>query len=584
MSNEKLIPIKWWEMFKPTPGFQCGEGLSNRLEIEREALPIIFIPGTMASSLRIKGGEKVWVADDMMLMLRKHGLVNVEAADRKALLVGASFKSDYLEVITDDPEHNKKFAHAQDTDRADRGWGGVSWSSYGPFIEALQQHDYTSAWDEPMRHCFEHPVHVFGYNWTASNDDSGKKLAAYIDEVIQKYKAMGRICTHVILITHSMGGLVARSACVLHGAESKVLGIVHGVQPARGAPAAYWRMKGGFDRPSDAPQGEGGLWSFLSNPIKTIKRKPLGTVTSWVLGTDGEEVTALLGNMPGGLELLPNQNYTDNTGSKAWLKFPAADGLSVVELPKSDPYAEIYLEQNAFYRLVNPAWLEPGDKVASTMTDEKDGWSNFKKYLSVAKNFHLKLQDKIHPVTYQFYSEGLNTADRVVYSRHAHDWKTKAARLLKIIKADLPGDLAKSALTAPLLGFNPVSFVIKQVGVAVVKDTDFMTNRGGFRCYVNDAGQDIPTNNDEALFVMQMEMPENNPVMLDGLQKGSGGDGTVPVSSGATLRALDTADVTKDDESYLVRDHEPIFKTKTAWNIVINAIENIALHKIREKT
>ena len=127
-------------------------------------------------------------------MLRKHGLVNVEAADRKALLVGASFKSEYLEVITDDPEHNKKFAHTQDTERAARGWGGVSWGSYGPFLEALQQYDYSSAWDEPMRHCFEHPVHVFGYNWTASNDDSGKKLAAYIDEVIKKYKAMGRIC------------------------------------------------------------------------------------------------------------------------------------------------------------------------------------------------------------------------------------------------------------------------------------------------------------------------------------------------------------------------------------------------------
>ena len=47
---------------------------------------------------------------------------------------------------------------------------------------------------------------------------------------------------------------------------------------------------------------------------------------------------------------------------------------------------------------------------------------------------------------------------------------------------------------------------------------------------------------------------------------------------------LDTADVTKDDESYLVRDHEPVFKTKTAQDIVFNAIENIALHKIREKT
>ena len=78
MSQEKIIEIKWWERFKPLPGFQCGEGLSNKLVIESEMLPILFIPGIMANSLRIQGGEKIWVADDMMLMLRKHGLVNVE--------------------------------------------------------------------------------------------------------------------------------------------------------------------------------------------------------------------------------------------------------------------------------------------------------------------------------------------------------------------------------------------------------------------------------------------------------------------------------------------------------------------------
>ena len=58
MSNDKLTPIEWWRMFKPIAGFQCGEGLSNRLKIEREALPIIFVPGTMASPLRTQGGEK----------------------------------------------------------------------------------------------------------------------------------------------------------------------------------------------------------------------------------------------------------------------------------------------------------------------------------------------------------------------------------------------------------------------------------------------------------------------------------------------------------------------------------------------
>ncbi len=55
----------------------------------------------------------------------------------------------------------------------------------------------------------------------------------------------------------------------------------------------------------------------------------------------------------------------------------------------------------------------------------------------------------------------------------SRNWKTKAIRLLKIIKADLPGDLAKSAVTGLVVGFNPVSFIVKQAGVAVLAATGF---------------------------------------------------------------------------------------------------------------
>ena len=119
--------------------------------------------------------------------------------------------------------------------------------------------------------------------------------------------------------------------------------------------------------------------------------------------------------------------------------------------------------------------------------------------------------------------------------------------------------------------------------VAAIKDSDMMANRGGFRCYVNDSDLDTPKDNDAALFVMELEPPPNNPVTLDGLQTGSGGDATVPVSSAAALPVLETASVNKDDESYLARDHEPIFKTKTAQGIVFTAIENLARFKIRQK-
>ena len=132
----------------------------------------------------------------------------------------------------------------------------------------------------------------------------------------------------------------------------------------------------------------------------------------------------------------------------------------------------------------------------------------------------------------------MNTADRITFKRHAYDWQTKGKRLLSIIKADFPGRAASSAITAPLLGFSPVTFVVNGVVVAAIKDSDFMANRGGFRCYVNETDIDTPKDHDAALFVMEMGSSPNNPVTLDGLQTGSGGDGTVPVSSATALPAL----------------------------------------------
>ncbi len=581
--GEKVINVKWWELFKPIEGFQVGEGMSNRLAIEREVIPIIFAPGIMGSRMKNKNGDKVWDPDHKWFMVKKYGLLTVKAKDRKALLIGASFDKDFLQVSNDDAKHNEKFSDKDDTGRDQRGWGGVSWSSYGPFLDLLQQRDFGLEWGEPVRHCFEFPVHACGYNWTASNRDSGAALAKSIDEVIKKYQDLGRICEQVILVTHSMGGLDARSACKLHGADSKVLGVIHGVQPALGSAAAYWRMKGGFDRPGDAPKGEGGVWSFLCSPLKTVKRKPLGTVGAWVLGTDGEEVTSLLGNMPGGLELLPNHLYTNNAGKKAWLEFPAADGLSVQALPKSDPYEEIYLAKDVFYRLINPAWLDPGNVEDDPFNNKKSPWDFFKSYLTTAKKFHLQLGTQVHPQTYQFYSEGLNTCDHVTFRRHAYDWQNKSKRLLEIIKADFPGRAVSSAVTAPLLGFNPVTFVVKGIVVAAIKDTDAMVNRGGFRCHTDDNDLDTLKDSSATLFLMQLDMPPNNSVTLDRLQTGSGGDATVPVSSAAILSALETVGVNKDDESYLVRDHEPIYKTTTAQGIAFNSIENLARYKIRQK-
>lgn len=536
----KVIKINWRELFSPIPGFQCGAGLSNRLDIEREIIPIIFVPGIMGSRLKDSAGKKVWDPDDALFMVNTYGKFNVTAQQRKALVIGERFDMNYLSVFEDDAEHNQKFADKQDTGRAARGWGGVSWSSYGPFLEALQQRDYTDAvdalWSEPIRHCFEFPVHAFGYNWTASNGDAGKKLAAYIDEVMALYTCQGRICERVILVTHSMGGLVARSACKLHGAESKVLGIVHGVQPAFGAPAAYWRMKSGFERPQGGPTDS--IWDWFRNPLKMTKHKVLGTVAAWVLGTDGEEVTSLLGNMPGGLQLLPNKLYVDNKGNTAWLYFDDAQGQ--VALPKSDPYEEIYRKQDVFYRLVDPAWLDPGKDTAASnkgLFEQRSPWKYYESYLKNAERFHDQLGNQVHPQTFQFYSEGLPTAERIEFKREAHSREQ-------------------------------------------YQDSERSAKRGGFRTAVPEdeaSHHDIKLDT-ETVLAYTLQPPQGS------------GDGTVPVSSAKGLPAqvrdwvegTSTVAINDSHESWFDRGHEPIYKTRAGQHIACAAIENLALLKIED--
>ena len=112
-------------------------------------------------------------------------------------------------------------------------------------------------------------------------------VATRVKEIIKEAKEVTGKCEQVILITHSMGGLVGRSASMLHGLKDKILGVVHGVQPVTGAAAAYWRVKAGFEGANAA---------------------------SRVLGNSGKNVTPILGNMPGGLELLPNKLYETGGG------------------------------------------------------------------------------------------------------------------------------------------------------------------------------------------------------------------------------------------------------------------------------
>ena len=604
----KIIEVRARDLKKAVEGLETEK--RNRIVIERDVLPIIFVPGIMGSRLKNQEGKKVWDPDDKWFMLKNYGHRKADAELKKSMIIGKKFDPSYLEVFNDDKKHNKVLNHEKDKTRDKRGWGGVYWNSCGEFLKKLQ----TREWDQTVNLFFVFPVHVFGYNWTASNDLAGQKLAAEIDRVIQLYRDMGRYCDHVILVTHSMGGLVARSACMLEGIKDKVLGIVHGAQPSDGSPAAYWRMKGGFERPHSVPDMD--IMQWFKNPVKAFRHKKAnllkgegmgipftdlkiseGKITAWILGTDGEEVTALLGSMPGGLELLPNKRYTNNDGEPCWLELIDSNGNKTA-LPKIDPYDEIYREEELYYRLVNPDWLNPGTKEnKEQLADFKSNWDQYLINLDEAETFHEKLAaETVHPETYQYYSSGIASADRVVFTSANDTLLGAVKRKLGITEDKISKKnslVFKAEKGAGVIG-KPVLIEMagKLLSPSVITDTDWYQNRGGYRDRVNDQG--LPSK-DGDLQLVTLQLPDG------------AGDGTVPESSAIALQLptdtqrtfciadrhefegffagqnqrLKPKQQPDFDEGYFDRGHEPVLNTSSARFITFTAIENICRGEIR---
>jgi hypothetical protein len=319
-----------------------------------------------------------------------------------------------------------------------------------------------------------------------------------------------------------MGGLVARSACALHGAEGKVLGVIHGVQPAVGSPAAYWRMKAGFERPRGGPHRQ--FWDWLRNPLKMAKHSLVGHISAVILGTNGEEVTSLLANSPGGLELLPTKDYRDNAGNRAWLSYPAAKGE--VRLPVADPYEEIYLLKDVAYRMVDPEWLDPREKKGKPIPGCVNvHWNRYVDYLNRAKRFHENLNTRVHQESYQFYGTDLDSPDRVEFYRQKYSHSSKD--------------------------------FITQVDLR-------FANKGGFRAYVNKRDGPLASG-EEAAAVVTLEPPLGK------------GDGTVPDSSGKILPLGEerTTKIGTMEGSWFEIGHQDIYGTSRAQEVVFTCIWNL---------
>jgi hypothetical protein len=358
-------------------------------------IPVIFVPGVMGSNLEDNTGKIVWdvsSAASLVPWVAYGPIRRKDILDPSKIRVSAKGKFPTGTTLSDEEKHR-------------RGWTTVSTMYYGKFLVWLEGalNDYSAdtnygknglrkqiigdliapgldalTYDEvSLSHRYQLPVHAVGYNWLQSNADSARHLSSEIDRFTKFYRdKYNWKCEKVIVITHSMGGLVARYCSeAIKGGRDKILGIVHGVMPATGAATAYQHVRGGNHAPATS----------------TLKDWVMAKATSRVLGATGAEVTPVFAQSPGPLQLLPSTDY-----GMGWLKI--RDGSQLISLPAKDPYFEIYTKRGKWWGLVNEDLMDPEKK------DSRDGtWNKFGKLINKdVLFFHNSIAKKYHPHTYAF--------------------------------------------------------------------------------------------------------------------------------------------------------------------------------------
>ncbi|AGH86364.1 esterase/lipase family protein [Ralstonia nicotianae] len=310
-------------------------------------------------------------------------------------------------LICDDPPTAKPRQTKEHKARK-RGWGEVYFDSYRHLLERCEQRLNSAFWggqldkwwkcvvgvaptawqatekpalapltEEELKQAVKgcwFPVHAVGYNWLRSNQEAGTYVAERIEKIMSDYRQWGFQCEKVIVVTHSMGGLVGRA--LVHpdigGMHDKVLGVVHGVQPSIGAATAYKRMRCGFE-------DVGMMHDYEAS------------IGAKVCGNMGAEVTAVLANAPGGLQLLPSEAY-----GNGWLRV-MHKGRTLRSLPQTgDPYEEIYKLRDRWYGLIRPEWINPAGQKEATLT-------RVHRYLNDAKAFHRAIERTYHDQSYAHY-------------------------------------------------------------------------------------------------------------------------------------------------------------------------------------
>jgi hypothetical protein len=361
----------------------------------RKVIPVIFVPGIMGTNLRVRTdvplpsgldlqpGDPAWRPPNGKIAGWKEASKwgKRDPVQRQWILDGAILEVDDSGEL----DYSTYMLSAQEM--RERGWGEIHAGSYGDLLVQLQRHlDNTfwvnsegrravrehwkrvmscdpARWGVPMVQAvtegelekyaaFQYPVYAVGYNWLESCAVSAVRLRKRIDEIKKFWTDRKHECQRVILITHSMGGFVARACAKMNAKDQSdpgdIAGIIHGVMPALGAPVAYRRIASGTEGKN-----------FANDFVDNLK----ATKFAEIAGETAAATTPVMAVSPGALQLLPTHLYP-----KPWLLIKTVSTLNqrdsvrdLLSLPSGNPY-DLYRDMDSWYRMIDPQLADPADK------------------------------------------------------------------------------------------------------------------------------------------------------------------------------------------------------------------------------
>lgn len=384
-------------------------------------IPIILLPGIMGSRLFFPDIGQFWDPDSKLAMsywaFRGCDRVRQDLHHEAPAQV---MTTQAIEIERIDFWGNAIWRPMPVPTRGWRGWESISTDFYRSMLTALD--DY-GTYCPPGVVCHAYAI---GYDFRQSNLDSGRMVAVRVREILREENA-----AEYILVTHSMGGLVARSLLQHNPDLAKtVKRVIHIMQPAWGAPVFYYALFRGF-------------------PYGKMFEPTLGKA----LGDTGEEFMTVASGQRGAVELIPNNAYVEKTADGTWQAVGWLRYRTVGDAGFQQGWRRVDDKQSDVYDmyLLN-AMDQPGLLWMANCIDRKRSVGSLSisgdltARINEARAFHEKLRDfSAEAVTSAIYGTGLETCVGVDFTFDRNEHET-FERFNKYGLEDRPGVAERSSL------------------------------------------------------------------------------------------------------------------------------------------